>query len=892
MIIESTNVDLSQKPSFCQTPVTGSTGLNVLSLFDGMSCGRLALDRAGIKVNNYFASEIDKYAIQVAKHNYPNMQHIGDVTQVKAKLLCLSEVYSYICNYDSNLQSNIREWEVLYWLDKNFTFSAKIGTQEPNEGQKVSKSSSIQRIEEVWFSNREMGSVRKFGDDTRSGSNGKENDIRTPQQLQCSEWRYDNDIYRRYKEENIGIAIRETKNGDSEKKNFGNIEETVFKGKESENYFGENKKSNVEEGCSGELLEREGEDRFSRTVKKEKRNGRAEKNSFIDEIVRELCGWNETDGIAQDYWNILRLHKEEQVTVVEYEGGYHIFKGKIDLLCGGSPCQGFSFAGKQLAFDDPRSKLFFEFVRLKNECNPTYFMLENVKMKKEFEIIISKYMGVAPIEINSALLSAQNRVRLYWTNIASEPYGLFGDMQCMIPQPKDKGILLRDILESDVPDKYYLSEKMLQYFSNRAANFNQGKVNVREEEGKASCLTSSMASCDISDNFIKVDTNLRKAVNQDKANCFTAGGNSGGLHSDMTLIVASRGRNPENPKSREIGLNTEQHLEPRFDGKTNCLTSVQKDNLVMLNERQKANHKNGDEKANTFLSTSWKGSQANGMTLVGTTKIRRLTPTECERLQTVPDNKIICIFELCLDQVKNYVSAVEQNPKLLKLALSAEKEKLNEFVKLANQNTKQNNQKTKCIVQQGVDMMIQRQINQCTKINQKENNTTVNNVENIVMCKSQNQEAASVLPNAFINITEGRIMHFGTEELHRNDSHSTTYLNGKKPLVLFGSEIMELVKDVDAGMKKNSDMIFTSTILSALSISSLEQMLATYYLFAKNAITGYIPNATNQKSLSVQFQINDGYTSCVSDTQRYRMLGNGWTVSVVSHIFSFIPKSS
>ena len=134
---------------------------------------------------------------------------------------------------------------------------------------------------------------------------------------------------------------------------------------------------------------------------------------------------------------------------------------KIDLLIGGSPCQGFSFAGKQLAFDDPRSKLFFEFVRLKNECNPTCFMLENVKMKKEFEIIISKYMGVAPIEINSALLSAQNRVRLYWTNIANEPYGLFGDMQCMIPQPKDKWILLRDILETDVTDKYYLSDKAI-----------------------------------------------------------------------------------------------------------------------------------------------------------------------------------------------------------------------------------------------------------------------------------------------------------------------------------------------------------------------------------------------------------------------------------------------
>jgi len=617
----------------CTKPMLGV----VLSLFDGMSCGQLALQKAGIKVNQYYAAEIDKYAIQVTQKNFPNTIQLGDVTKVKIKLLCLSDVYSYICNYDSNLQSNISEWEVLYWLNKDFTLSAKIRTQKPNERQEVSETSTVQRIEEVWFSKREMGSVRKFGDYTTSRRDGEENDIRVPKQLQYGKWGYDNDIYRRYKKENIGIASGETKNGDSEKKNFRNIEEAIFKGRESEGCFRENKKSNVEEGCSGKLFERKKEDRLSREVEKEKGNRRTKEGNFINEVIRELCRWNETDGIAQDYWNILRLHKAEQITVVEHEAGFYLFKGRIDLCIGGSPCQGFSFAGKQLAFDDPRSKLFFEFVRLKSECNPTYFMLENVKMKKEFEIIISKYMGVAPIEINSALLSAQNRVRLYWTNIANEAYGLFGDMQCMIPQPKDKGILLRDILEIDVPDKYYLSDKMLQYFSNRAANFNQGKVNVREEEGKASCLTSSMASCDISDNFIKVDTNLRKAVNQDKANCFTAGGNSGGLHSDMTLIVASRGRNPENPKSRESGLNTEQMLEPRYDGKTNCLTSVQKDNLVMLNERQKANHKNEDEKANTFLSTSWKGSQANGMTLVGTTKIRRLTPTECERLQTVPD---------------------------------------------------------------------------------------------------------------------------------------------------------------------------------------------------------------------------------------------------------------
>ena len=173
-------------------------GITVLSLFDGLSCGQIALERAGIKVDNYFASEIDKYAVQVTKHNYPNTKHIGDVTKVK-------------------------------------------------------------------------------GDDLP----------------------------------------------------------------------------------------------------------------------------------------------------------------KIDLLCGGSPCEGFSFAGKQLNFDDPRSKLFFEFVRLLKETKPKYFLLENVKMKQEFQDIISEQLGVKPIEINSALVSAQSRKRLYWTNIPN------------ITQPVDKNLTVFDILTTE-----------------------------------------------------------------------------------------------------------------------------------------------------------------------------------------------------------------------------------------------------------------------------------------------------------------------------------------------------------------------------------------------------------------------------------------------------------
>jgi DNA-cytosine methyltransferase len=113
---------------------------------------------------------------------------------------------------------------------------------------------------------------------------------------------------------------------------------------------------------------------------------------------------------------------------------------KIDLILGGSPCQGFSMAGQHLNFEDERSKLFFEFVKCIKHFKPRYFLLENVKMKQEFQDIISDLLGVQPIEINSALLSAQNRKRLYWTNIPD------------VTQPKDKNIHLKNIiLQKTIP---------------------------------------------------------------------------------------------------------------------------------------------------------------------------------------------------------------------------------------------------------------------------------------------------------------------------------------------------------------------------------------------------------------------------------------------------------
>jgi len=207
-------IDRITEQPFCQTRVSGSTGLNVLSLFDGMSCGQIALEKSGVKVNKYFASEIEKEAIKVTMKNYPNTLQVGSVLDVKASDL-----------------------------------------------------------------------------------------------------------------------------------------------------------------------------------------------------------------------------------------------PKIDLLIGGSPCQSFSNAGRGAGFDG-KSGLFWEYVRILKEVKPTYFLLENVKMKKEWQNIISKELCCEPIKINSNLVSAQNRERLYWTNIP-------------ILKLEDKGIFIEDILDTDFDDKYWLKEKNTELLLNK-----------------------------------------------------------------------------------------------------------------------------------------------------------------------------------------------------------------------------------------------------------------------------------------------------------------------------------------------------------------------------------------------------------------------------------------
>ena len=443
----------------------------------------------------------------------------------------------------------------------------------------------------------------------------------------------------------------------------------------------------------------------------------------------------------------------------------------VDLMLAGSPCQGFSFAGKQLAFDDPRSALFFEFIRLLKAIKPKYFLLENVRMKKEFLQVISEQVsacypeitfGIEPIFINSSLLSAQSRQRYYWTNIPN------------IQQPEDRGIVLKDILEDDfsserdkahcIDANYFKGASVEQYKKKHRrqlvnkpikVGMNVEEVKIRKHEVDEKALQKLLRSakkeskktikdiakeCNVpltkAEHWFRTDSSFaipkdtvwiklkfvlgittnkfdksllefeyRDGVYESTQRVYSDQGKSptltatnkeqmietrpkqvgvavdikghdqikrvyspdgksptvttcGGGHREPKVVTggAFRGRayNKDGKRMDKNGVSvankTKQMLELRQDSKSNAITTVGKDSVVVstkpnqINPSKKASgkqpymqervfHKEGKSHALTreFASRTHVG-ETDELTW------RKLTPLECERLQTVPDN--------------------------------------------------------------------------------------------------------------------------------------------------------------------------------------------------------------------------------------------------------------
>lgn len=285
----------------------------------------------------------------------------------------------------------------------------------------------------------------------------------------------------------------------------------------------------------------------------------------------------------------------------------------IDLLIGGSPCQGFSFAGKQLNFEDERSKLFFEYVEILKhikEQNPkVFFLLENVRMKKEYRDVITRFLKVEPILINSSLVSAQDRKRLYWTNIKG------------VEQPLDRGILLKDIVHEYTDFKYMLTDRQSEWLKDHG-QFQLDKVYSSIDSEKAITMTARQYASwngnfkfeELNRYIVPFDKTLQiieKEVEKGKVGYFNTDSQGNRIYyihdKSVTLCGAAGGK----------GAKTGLYL-------FGCITPDR------VEKRQNGQRFSEGNKFYTLTAQDKHGVLIEGY-------IRKLTPIECERLQTLPD---------------------------------------------------------------------------------------------------------------------------------------------------------------------------------------------------------------------------------------------------------------
>jgi DNA (cytosine-5)-methyltransferase 3A len=634
-------------------------GLKILSLFDGISCARVALERVGISVEAYYSSEIDKYAMQISNKNYPDIVQVGSVTDIKGEVLHLSGVYDMLREYDIDIQNKLSEQEMLYWLNEDFSISAKIGTQITNADSP--ESASLQRIEEIWFSRSGVGDIIKTQNLIGSRIVGENGDTQTQELLlQCGEWGY---VYRsdtRNQEENIVWADGEKIKTRKHREDTPISNQTVQQSSITNNTIGTDKERNVEAEKPQEI---------SIGIKEQKEwgastapNRKEYARSKVQNVSFPLQTKNDNERITDREWIQLSIRKEMETTMVRTPKSIDIFLGTFEIMCGGSPCQDLSIAKKnRQGLDGERSGLFWEYVRILKEVKPKYFILENVNsMPKEAKAIITETLGVEPIMINAALVSAQNRKRLFWTNIPN------------VTLPEDKGILLKDILEKDVDEKYNVPNYNTSWSSDKPIDESKEKYKTLRIGGDVPTIRLGQIG--------KGGQGGRIYSPDGKSVGLSALGGGVGAKTGLYAIKPYEAYDYYNDKivpsnkAKTLGTNPQSTTavagqlvavpvalrnrgdgkKPEYNGtgKANSMTTVQTDSMVcIVKEATKKGYVIATDGQSIDLSfptsKTRRGRVGDKVKNLMTSQnigvftdsiIRKLTPIECERLQGLEDN--------------------------------------------------------------------------------------------------------------------------------------------------------------------------------------------------------------------------------------------------------------
>ena len=591
---------------------------NVLSLFDGMSCLQIVLTELGIHYDNYFASEVEKEPIRQTMHNFPNTIQLGDVRKIKHKVVLLPEAYSYICRKYfrddvQDIQGRISKREMLYRINKEQNFAAYFGTQKQNEVGRAHANTSLSVNDRVWFFKNKVGDIDGTYDIIRGGSRRKSsNTIDVGELCKHSFWWNGNGQQESEIKRESFSRINGTRGYKINKREVKSVRKTTVFKRGIEKSSERNGFTSISRPYKKKKLH--GSNKKTRqgfNNNKEKSNRRKKKADAIRCNEMRIRKRYDYEKVIGDNRLLLRIYNKIQVTIIECEWGVIVTKGLITENCAGSPCQSFSFAGKRAGMStvdkievktlehylqlktekfefEGQSYLFWEFMRILEDVrkyNPNViFFLENVEMGKKWEGVLSRAIGCYPQHIDSARFSAQHRKRLYWTSISQETRGMFGEKYTHVPLAPDKRIYIKDIIDHDVPEKYYLSDKMMNWLD-RHSKKRGSKIKFKNLYSKASTLLSVEAKVNLDNDFIK-----------EKAGCLTAGGNSGGLHSDMDLIAEVVG----------CDLRSDEGLRIKEDGKSGTLCARARN----------------DESCGQLLLQGY--------------KIRRFTPNECSKLQSIP----------------------------------------------------------------------------------------------------------------------------------------------------------------------------------------------------------------------------------------------------------------